>query len=415
MKKSKIIIVSVLAVILCIMCVTTSTFSWFTRPQTQRAEKFNWNINYDISQGSGISMKTYSGTLDEYKNVNYSDVTTSFSSSGLEAGNTKYYRTDITNTGSAAQSVSLFLTSAEKVGASGKFYLGVNDPTRTYKQYLDPILSGEVTPKGNKTSTNKMRLYFEDNSGWYKDGKVASDKKTYVNLDANGSDYHGMKVIGNDQSPYNNRKWYYDVPTGQGDLFFSMQDYDTNNKSQRTAVINPNNNGISQSQSKVYKLIRSANNGTLSSTQLYDVQGANFVNRYSSIVLNAERTFDASLTSGVDYYASNINYYSSNEKVFTVDANTGVITGVAEGTAKLYTKITGASYQDTWEEETEVKVYPATVNVDTIKKDIPIVTNLKIAPAVDASNPTTVSVYWYIKNDGSGALTYTIDDVYLTL
>ena len=46
---------------------------------------------------------------------------------------------------------------------------------------------------------------------------------------------------------------------------------------------------------------------------------------------------------------------------------------------------------------------------------IPIVTNLKIAPAGD-SGSTTESVYWYIKNDsGSGALEYTIGDLLLTL
>lgn len=414
MKKLKIFAVLMLSVILCFVCVTNSTFSWFARPQTQRAEKFGWDINYDISQGSGISMKTYSGTLDANGVMNYSNETASFSASGLGAGDAKYFKTDIINTG-AAQSVSLFLTSAAKVGTSGMFFLGVNGPTRTYKQYLDPILSGEVNPKGVKTATNKMRIYFQDNNCWYNNDNIASDRKTYVNLIASDRDYHEMKLVGNNSSPYNNRTWYYDVPTNQSNLFFSMQDFNQNY--QRTADFNPVNDGISQSQSKVYICSKDTNGYNQRLTTLSDdIQGANFVNKYSSIVLNAGKTFDASLQSGVDYYAGTIKYYSGNTEVFTVNENTGEITGVSAGTTKLYTKITGASYGDTWQEETEVTVYPAAVSVDTINKDIPIVTNLKIDPAVDSSNPTIVSVYWYIKNDSSSdPLTYTIEDIYLTL
>lgn len=416
MKKLKIIIVSLLAVILCVMCVTTSTFSWFARPQTQRAEKFGWNVNYDISQGSGISMTTYSGSLDTYGNMNYSNVATSFSSDDLAAGNANYFRTDIKNTGDAAQSVSLFITSAEKnEGSQGKFYLGVNSPTKTYKPYIDPISDGKIVSTGNKTSTNKMRIYFEDNNSWIKGGSVASDKKTYANLNASGSDYHALKVIGDDQSPYNGRKWYYDVPTNQGDMFFSMQDYDVNQPDQRTAILNPVNDGISQSVSKVYKCTTTNNSSGQRTTELHDVQGANFVQKYRTISLNAKNTFNASLESGVDYFAKTISYYSGDPDVFTVDEN-GVITGVSAGEAKLYTKITGDTYGDSWQEETTVKVYPASVEVNTLNKDIPVVTNLKIEPAVDSSNPTIVSVYWYIKNDSStGSLSYKIDGLYLTL
>ena len=65
--------------------------------------------------------------------------------------------------------------------------------------------------------------------------------------------------------------------------------------------------------------------------------------------------------------------------MFTVDAK-GVITPVAEGTAKLTTKIKGGAYGDTYSVTTEISITPA--STDSI--DTPIVTNLEIKPKATA-------------------------------
>lgn len=95
--------------------------------------------------------------------------------------------------------------------------------------------------------------------------------------------------------------------------------------------------------------------------------------------------------------------------MFTVDAN-GVITPVAEGNAELTTTIKGGAYGDTYSVTTEISVTSAiTDSIDT-----PIVTNLEIKPKA-TDGPTVSKVYWYIKNESSSTITYTLDDVYISL
>ena len=127
MKKSKVLALTVLSVILCLMIMCTSSFSWFTRG-TQTGGYFSWTnddsntaLSYNTSNGSGISMVTYSSP--DGNTYGDKEVTALSNSNGLAAGDRKYYRTDITNSGSTDQSVSLYLSNLETSG-NGKFYLG---------------------------------------------------------------------------------------------------------------------------------------------------------------------------------------------------------------------------------------------------------------------------------------------------
>lgn len=126
-------------------------------------------------------------------------------------------------------------------------------------------------------------------------------------------------------------------------------------------------------------------------------------------IIALDRKFNAGLVAGTDYVGSSISYSSSKKSVFTVDTN-GVITPVAEGTAKLTTTITGGEYGDTYSVTTEISVTSA--SSDSI--DTPIVTNLEIKPTA-ADGPTVSKVYWYIKNDSSSTITYSLDSVYISL
>lgn len=413
MKKLKILIVPVLAVILCVMCVTTSTFSWFTRPQTSKGDSLGWSINYETSVGSGVTMKTYAST-DGGSTYNEAQEITSFSNaSGIAAGERVWYRTDITNNGNAPQSVSLYLSKLTlPENTQGSFNLGVNYPLKTYKNYSFGGGSNASDISVKKPSNSKMRIYFQPKSSTMSDPDVNWKGKDYYvcyGESASPSSYLALTQIDSTGT------YYADIPSTATQLFISVRDW--KKSYQRTQTFTDiKSDGQSQTQSLVFYL-----NGTYDSSANNNAQaekskvgGANIVNYYSTITIPAQKTFPATLASGTDYIGGKIEYVSSNSAVFTVDTE-GNIMAVAEGTATLTTKITGADFSDTISVDTSVTVTKAaTVNTDGIT-DVPIVTNLKVNGRSDVGEATTKSVYWYIKNDGTGALTYTIEDVYLTL
>ena len=71
MKKSRIAIAVILAVVLAVTCVSVPTFSWFTRPQSQTGEKMMLETNntYNAYNGYGVTVSTM-GSADS--GINYS-------------------------------------------------------------------------------------------------------------------------------------------------------------------------------------------------------------------------------------------------------------------------------------------------------------------------------------------------------
>lgn len=394
MKKSKIIIVSVLAVILCVMCVTTSTFSWFTRPQTKKGDSLGWNINYDTSVGSGVTMKTYAST-DGGSTYNEAQEVTSFSnSSGIGAGDRVWYRTDITNKGSSPQSVSLYLSKLTlPENAQGKFYLGVNNPLKTYKCY-----------NGNNSSAEQ------------KVESVINKKNLYVGFNQNQT-----------YTPTNYQVHWWDS-TNSGDIgdssvnaYFSPNktgDYDNQTYNMSYATIPWNANAVLLRQGNTWYGKDNTDIATNNTICLYQSGENSYSTIYkgSGVAAGIEKFYSsANVTQGstIDLAATGqgtITYNSSNTSVATVNSS-GVVTGLKSGTAKITVTSTGA-YGDTITATCNLTVVAKEGNAKT---DVPIITNLKVNGISDGSEATTESVYWYIKNDGSGALTYTIEDVYLTL
>lgn len=397
MKKSKILAVILLSVILCFVCVTSSTFSWFTRPQTQKAEKFGWDIDYPISQGSGISMKTYSGTRDANGVLTYPAQTVNYSGS-LAAGGYKYFRTDITNTGNIPQSVSLYLTSINKTSSSGKFFLGVNGPTRTYKEYFGSIIGAtEKTP----LNVNKKNFYvgFNTNQTYsptsyqihYWGGKNIGD--------ATVKSYFSPNKTGNyADSTYNMTYATIDADSTSAQLW----------KPSTSSWYDDKNTDINSNNTMIVFLW----DGSTKTDDANSGEAAKIGSFYSSATTYLDSTETLSLAATGTAGAGGVTYTSSKPSVATVDSK-GVVTRVGVGTTNITVKATGA-YGDTISSTCVLEVKAGIPGTNSAE-DVPIVTNLKVAPAVDSSNPTVVSVYWYIKNDGSGNLSYTVDDVYLTL
>lgn len=407
MKKSKFAIVIALGLVLCLLCGVTTTFSWFSRPRTESGDSLRWSGQYKISNGKNISIKTVESSDDG--STFGENAVTNFGGS-LEAGKRRYFCTEISNSGNAEQNVSLFIKGLKTASASG-LYVGVNKPLKTYRSYNDIVGSNSTY---TKTTLGKYRIYFNANGvkSWND-----SDTTTKIRYSLEDKDNPSWTtdVINMTYVKYvgGHKIMYADIPITAK----RIQIYVNNSPSGanatpciRVASYCPK---ISPTNCYVFTLRAGVENG-YHNCDTYSFNNpltdcANFVNCYDSINIPLGRTFNAGLVAGTDYVGSSISYSSLSNSVFKVGAN-GVITPVAEGTAKLTTTIKGGAYGDTYSVTTEISV--TSVSTDSI--DTPIVTNLEIKPKA-TDGPTVSKVYWYIKNESSSTITYTLDDVYISL
>ena len=412
MKKSKFAIVIALGLVLCLLCGVTTTFSWFSRPRTESGDSLRWSGQYKISNGQNISIKTVESSDDG--STFGENAVTKFGGS-LEAGKRRYFCTEISNSGNAEQNVSLFIKGLKTSGtasASG-LYVGVNKPLKTYRSYNDIVGSNSTY---TKTSLEKYRFYLDTNnvSSW-KDS-TTTIKIRYGTGDASKNpNWQGEPIDMTPISGQSTRVLYVDVPKTAKVVQFYANDDNTGANATPYMLLTaycPN-----LAVGNCYKFTLQTNtsgsydnhncNTCSFGNPLTDC--ANFINCYDSINIPLGSTFNAGLVAGTDYIGSSISYSSSSNGVFKVDAN-GVITPVAEGNATLTTTIKGGAYGDTYSVTTEISV--TSVSTDSI--DTPIVTNLEIKPKA-TDGPTVSKVYWYIKNESSSTITYSLEDVYISL
>ena len=437
MKKSKVILAIALAVILLVTIMNAPTFSWFTRPGPKSGEQMVLSSKnaYNAYNGKNVTISTKSSATG--KENSYSTTVTNstgLSGSGITTHNRKYFCTTIDNTaqGAVEQNVSLYanklsIPTGATGGANGTLALGVNGPTRSYRDY------SSLAAKTSFATRDAMRVYFQKPKYSTPDGWTGTEfyicwnEDTNINiesLDSTGSNgtYYKMTYCGEKDNYYN---YYVDIPKTATHAFFAVENWAENKKvedltadnwKKRTQTLwNLAGDGQTKLQSKVYRLTTTVSGGN---TQVHtppdSVNGACINNYYNTIFVTTGSTYDASLdtTANIplrtDYtanYIGSLEYYSGDTSVFTVNKTTGEITPVAAGEAKLYTKAVGTSYSDSQQVETTVKV-TAAANYDF--NDVPIVRNLKI-PAGES-----VDVYWYvINNSETAALRYTIDSLYV--
>lgn len=426
MKKSKVILALALAVVLMITCMNVPTFSWFTRPKEAKGDSIALNSKNDYTAYNGYKVE-FSTMTSSDGGVTYDTAVTNYNGTSINPRTRKYFCTTITNPTGSEQNVSLYASklSIPTTSTNGTLALGVNGPTRSYRNYT------ELSKPNLTTTKDDMRVYFRNNhdfDGW----KNVSDN-IYIcwnddpdtgspSLDSTGSNgyYYLMTKI-----KYENgySVYYADIPKTATHAFFAVQDWGTNNNGsenwgQRTQTLyNLAADRLSQTQSVVFVLEKSNGYNDSGNPQVkgYTMNGACINSYHSTITVAKGSTFNAQLKSGEAI--GDIRYYSGNKAVFTVDEISGDITPVAEGEAILYTKSTGPSYGDTVQVETVVKV---TAQHDYEFYDVPIVRNIKIpaAPAADSNDPDVnkVKVYWYvINNSDTKALSYKIDSLYLGL
>lgn len=392
MKKLKIIVVSLLAVILCVMCVTTSTFSWFTRPQSLQGDHLGLDFNYDISTGTGITMRTYASIDDgkTYVETTESEITDFSNSDGLAAGTRVCYRTDIINSGTAPQSVSLFLTKLEFAeDTSGSFYLGVNGPLKTYKNYYG---DSSLTSDKQAVTINQKNVYV----GFYNANTYTPTDYQIHWWNSSKSSYNGNSEVQPYFSPEKTGTWnsktykmsYATIPWDANAV--KLRKGDTWYGNDNTDIV-------------TYNTVAFDGN----STYVTSGKSAGINTFYSSATLKVGDSIDLA----AEAQGKTITYSSSNTGVATVDSN-GTVSGVSAGTSVITVKATG-TYGDVMTASCTVTVSSPDGNA---KSDVPVVTNVKVDGKYADGEPGMESVYWYIKNDSaSGTLKYTIEELYLTL
>ncbi len=404
MKKSKFAIVIALGLVLCLLCGVTTTFSWFSRPRPESGDSLRWSGQYKISNGQDISIKTVESGDDG--STFGENAVTDFGGS-LEAGKRRYFCTEISNSGNAEQNVSLFIKGLKTSGtasASG-LYVGVNKPLKTYRSYNDIVGSGSTY---TMTTLDKYRMYCETNnvSSW-KDS-TTEIRIRYGTGSVSTPSWKGAVVMTYVKGT-GNRVLCGDIPTSAT----VIQVYANNDPTGANATPYISLSSCKDLSTKVaydVKILSNVDNLHNHQYELWPIkENANFINYYSMANIPLGSTFNAGLVAGTDYIGNSISYSSSSNSVFTVDKN-GVITPVAKGNAKLTTTIKGGAYGDTYSVTTEISVTSA--STDSI--DTPIVTNLEIKPKA-ADGPTVSKVYWYIKNESSSTITYSLDDVYISL
>lgn len=443
MKKSKIILALVLAIVFIILCVNVPTFSWFSRPHNQSGEQMvlSSDNHYKAYNGESVTISTMSSTTGRTGSYTTSvEDSEGLSGSGITTHNRKYFCTTISNTatGAVEQNVSLYantlsIPTGASGGANGTLALGVNGPTRSYRDY------SSLSTQTSLSTRDAMRIYFQKPKNTPPSGWTGTEFYICWNEDTNtgieslnalGSNgtYYKMTYCGEKDNYYN---YYADIPKTATHAFFACEnwaegkqqsDLTADNWKKRTQTLwNLGGDGQSQLQSKVYQLTSTVTNGnTQVHTPPYSVTGACINNYYNTIFVTTGSNFDATLSNTTNIplrigytanYIGSLEYYSSDDSVFKIynDSSNGHTKGViypqGAGEAKLYTKAVGSSYSDSQQVETTVKVTAAN---DYVFNDVPIVRNLKI-PAGES-----VDVYWYvINNSETEALRYTIDSLYI--
>lgn len=380
MKKSKFTLVIVLGLVLCLLCGTTTTFSWFNRPDVQKGDSLSWNGDYNVTNGEDITAVTYAATKDD--GSEYNTVPFDFSgSTTVPAHETKYFCTEVKNTGTAPQSISLFLNNSD----TNTLSVGVNSPLRTYRRFTSDSQTTSYVTK-TPSNVNKKNLYIATNV----DDPTKYTMHTWKNVDTDPTDKELSGYIEDKSVNYDNVDYKISYVT------ISME-HDHAKLWDGNKTWYGNNLEITdQNNTCVFK----ANKSTAMKHSDPSAGISSFYSRAEAVV---GETFDLRATA-----QGTVTYASSNPNVATV-TNDGKVTANKAGTTTVTVTSTGA-YGD--------KI-TAKCNLTVSKKPakslyVPIVTNMKIEGKAD-SDPVVTKVYWYIKNDTASDAEYSLGDLQISL
>lgn len=383
MKKSKFTLVIVLGLVLCLLCGTTTTFSWFNRPDVQKGDSLSWRGDYNVTNGENITAVTYVATKDD--GSEYNTVPFDFSgSTTVPAHETKYFCTEVKNTGTASQSISLFLNNSD----TNTLSVGVNSPLRTYRRFTSDSQTTSYVTK-TPSNVNKKNLYIATNV----DDPTKYTMHTWKNVDTDPTDKELSGYIEGKSVNYDNVDYkisYVTISTEHDHAKLWLGIGDSKKWFGNDLVITAQNNTYVFKENESTAMKQSDPSAGISS----------FYSRAEAVV---GETFDLSAKA-----QGTVTYTSSNIGVATIDNNGKVIANKAGKTTVTVTS-TGA-YGDVITAKCEL-----TVSKEPVKSSyIPIVTNMKIEGTTD-SDPVVTKVYWYIKNDTASDAEYSLGDLQISL
>lgn len=390
MRKTRIIAILCLSLILCFLCVSTNTFSWFIRPKEENGNSFIWNNNsYNQTSSKNFDVKTYEMTSED--GVYGTDSISEISNKTIPAGKRLCYKTEIKNlddqNSKIFQTVSLYLSGVASTGYANT-YVGVNNPMKTHKHLQSNT--------GNKVinDINKKNVYVGFNTAnnfkpadfsvhYWGDGVTPGDSEV-------ASDYYHGKISAFD---YTYDLYHAEIPYDATCVKPRSKNGNSYYGTDNTEVDNKNLIGIFKG--------RFGTDADYASTG----KGAGIKQFYSLATVSVGKTIDLSAIA----QGTSINYKVEDSKIATVDSN-GVVTGKSVGQTKLSLTATGA-HGDTQTANCRLVV------TDETKKliSVPVVTNMVTYPYNEKTKENLVTVYWYIKNEGSSDITVSVDKINVTL
>lgn len=383
MKKSKFTLVIVLGLVLCLLCGTTTTFSWFNRPDVQKGDSLSWRGDYNVTNGENITAVTYAASKPD--GSEYSTDPFNFSgSTTVPAHETKYFCTEVKNTGTASQSISLFLKNSD----TNTLSVGVNSPLRTYRRFTSDSQTTSYVTK-TPSNVNKKILYIATNV----DDPTKYTMHTWKNVDTDPTDrklsgYIEDKSVNYDNVDYNIS--YVTIPMEHDHA--KLWHYNGNSKEWFGSDLEITD----QNNTYVFKADKST-------AMKQSAQSAGISSFYSKAEAVVGKTLDLSATA-----QGTLTYTSSNTGVATVDGK-GLVTAKKAGKTTVTVTSTGAC-GDKITAKCEL-----TVSKKPVKSSyIPIVTNMKIEGCTD-TDPVVTKVYWYIKNDTASDAEYSLGDLQISL
>ncbi len=384
MKKSKFTLVIVLGLVLCLLCGTTTTFSWFNRPDVQKGDSLSWRGDYNVTNGEDITAVTYAATKDDVSE--YSAVPFDFSgSTTVPAHETKYFCTEVKNTGTAPQSISLFLNNSE----TNTLSVGVNSPLRTYRRFTSDSQTTSYVTK-TPSNVNKKNLYIATNV----DDPTKYTMHTWKNVDTDPTDKELSGYIEGESVNYDNVDYKISYVTismehDHAKLWLGIGD--------SKKWFGSDLEITAQNNTYVFKA------DDTSTAMKHSDPSAGISSFYSRAEAVVGKKFDLSAKA-----QGTVTYTSSNTGVATID-NNGQVTAKKAGKTTVIVTSTGA-YGDVITAKCEL-----TVSKEPVKSSyIPIVTNMKIEGKAD-NDPVVTKVYWYIKNDTASDAEYSLGDLQISL
>lgn len=414
MKKSKFTLVIVLGLVLCLLCGTTTTFSWFNRPGTISGDSLTYSDSYNVTNGKDITAVTYAASKPD--GSEYSANPFDFKSlQTVSAHETRYFCTEVKNTGAAPQSISLFLSNSE----TNKLSVGVNSPLRTYKRVTSDSQTSDVVT--TPCNVNKKNVYVGFVTADFLPENLKADRN---NLNPGDYFLHCWNDKGAVEAPVNNSFLKKDVeytPTTQDysnfranyDIYCCTIPYNYNNVKMHKGNdwYGGDNKEVDKNNTVLWFSYKENNQDKF--TTVYEQTNVNGQLAKAAGISSFYSKAEAVVGKPLDLKATaqgTVTYTSSKTDVATVDGK-GLVTTKKAGKTTITVTSTGV-YGDKITAKCEL-----TVSKEPAKSScsyIPIVTNMKIEGKT-GSEPAVTKVYWYIKNDTQTEANYLLGDVQISL